>query len=56
MSSWSSIGSSWGEEGQDLAEYALLLGLIALFVLGTVSVIGVDLEVVFTAIGSAITF
>jgi Flp pilus assembly pilin Flp len=44
------------ERGQDLAEYALLLALIALLVLGSVSLIGVELESVFTAIARVLVF
>jgi pilus assembly protein Flp/PilA len=42
------------EKGQDLAEYAMLIGLIALFVVGAVTILGDELDAVFTAIGGAI--
>ncbi|MGH7572956.1 MAG: Flp family type IVb pilin [Gemmatimonadota bacterium] len=35
------LGSVWGnDEGQDLAEYAILIGLIALVVVGAVTLLG----------------
>lgn len=42
------------EKGQDLAEYAMLIGLVALFVVGAVTILGDELDQVFTAIGGAI--
>jgi pilus assembly protein Flp/PilA len=36
-----------GEKGQDLAEYALLIGLIALIVILVVSLLGQQLSIVF---------
>ena len=38
------------EEGQDLAEYALLIGLIALIVLAAVTLLGGNLSAVFNRI------
>lgn len=43
-----------GEKGQDLAEYAMLIGLVALFVVGAVSLLGDELSAVFSAIGETI--
>jgi Flp pilus assembly pilin Flp len=40
-----------GEEGQDMAEYALLLSLIAIVVAVTVTLLGPVIAGVFTAIG-----
>ena len=40
------------EEGQDLAEYALLIGLIALVVIGAVTILGGQITAMFDAIGS----
>jgi Flp pilus assembly pilin Flp len=35
------LGSVWGnDDGQDLAEYAILIGLIALVVIGAVTLLG----------------
>lgn len=39
------------ERGQDLAEYGMLIGLIALAVVGAVIVLGGNLNQVFTSIG-----
>lgn len=43
-----------GEEGQDMAEYALLLSLIAIVVAVAVTVLGPQIAAVFTAIGAAL--
>ena len=40
------------DEGQDLAEYALLVALIALIVVGAVSTLGTNIEAVFNDIAS----
>jgi pilus assembly protein Flp/PilA len=42
------------EEGQDLAEYALLIGLIALVVVFAVTTLGEELDAVFTAIAERV--
>jgi pilus assembly protein Flp/PilA len=42
------------EEGQDLAEYALLLGLIALIVLIAVGVLGQNLSSLFDSMATEI--
>ena len=39
------------EEGQDLAEYALLIGLIALALVGSITVLGSGLDATFQALG-----
>jgi pilus assembly protein Flp/PilA len=44
-----------GEKGQDLAEYALLIGLIALVVLLAVTFLGTQIDAVFSAIGNNIS-
>ncbi len=38
------------EDGQDLAEYALLIALIALVVIGAVGLLGGKIEAIFSAI------
>ncbi len=43
------------EEGQDLAEYAILIALIALVVLVAVIALGTNISSVFASIGAAIT-
>jgi pilus assembly protein Flp/PilA len=42
------------QEGQDLAEYALLIGLIALVVLLAVTVLGTNLSTLFSQIASEV--
>ncbi len=43
-----------GEKGQDLAEYALLIGLIALVVLLAVTFLGEQIDIIFSEIGNEI--
>lgn len=42
------------EKGQDAAEYALLIGLIALVVVGAVTILGTNINAVFTAIAASV--
>jgi pilus assembly protein Flp/PilA len=42
------------EKGQDLSEYAMLIGLIALVVVGAVTLLGGNLNTVFTNISGSI--
>ena len=42
------------EEGQDLSEYALLIGLIALVTLGAVTVLGEEISGVFQGIATEV--
>ncbi len=42
------------EKGQDLAEYALLLGLIALIVILAVTLLGANLSSLFSSLASAV--
>ena len=42
------------EKGQDLAEYAIMLGLIALIVVGSITIIGGEIRDIFFAIADAI--
>lgn len=45
----------WSDEsGQDLAEYALLIALIALVVIGAVTLLGGNIQTVFNNIAGAI--
>ena len=44
----------WNEEGQDIAEYAVLLAVILVLVVGTVRLIGSNSNNVFSATASAI--
>ena len=51
-------GSDWlrAEDGQDLAEYAILVGLIALVVVGAVTLFGGQLVAAYNAIASTLPF
>jgi pilus assembly protein Flp/PilA len=42
------------DEGQDLTEYALLLGLIAIICIAAVTVLGQEISQLFSAMGSAV--
>ena len=42
------------ESGQDMAEYAVLIGLIALTVVAAISVLGGSISSVFAGIGSSL--
>ena len=48
------FGYQW-EQGQDLAEYSLFLGLIALVVVISITLIGTEISDIFIAIATAIT-
>ena len=48
------FGYHW-ERGQDLAEYSLFLGLIALVVVISITLIGTEISDIFIAIATAIT-
>lgn len=43
------------ESGQDLAEYALLIALIALVVIAAITLLGGNIQTVFTNIANALT-
>ena len=42
------------ERGQDLAEYAILLGLLALALLAAVTVLGININTVFSSLASRV--
>jgi Flp pilus assembly pilin Flp len=44
----------WNESGQDIAEYAVMLAVILVIVVGTVRLIGSNANNVFSNVGSAI--
>ena len=49
--------SFWSDEsGQDLVEYAMLLALIALIVIGAVTLLGQNIKTTFDQIAGAISF
>lgn len=52
------LGSEWlrAEDGQDLAEYAILVGLIALVVVGAVTLFGGQLVAAYNAIAATLPF
>lgn len=43
-----------GEQGQDIAEYAVMLAVILVIVVGTIRLIGSNANNVFSNVGSAI--
>ncbi len=50
------IRQLWSEEsGQDVAEYAVMLAVILVIVIGTVRLIGGNANNVFSQVGSSIT-
>lgn len=53
MSLWKRF---WNDDsGQDLAEYALLIALIALVVIAAVTLLGTNIQAVFNNIANALT-
>jgi Flp pilus assembly pilin Flp len=44
----------WNEEGQDVAEYSIMLAVILVIVVGTVRLIGTNSGSVFSQVGSSI--
>jgi Flp pilus assembly pilin Flp len=48
------IGRLWEEDGQDVAEYAVMLAVILAVVVGTIRLIGSGANNVFSSVGSAI--
>ncbi|HTA85804.1 MAG TPA: hypothetical protein VK729_06000 [Silvibacterium sp.] len=55
LSSHSWISRFWSdEEGQDIAEYSVMLAVILVIVVGTVRLIGSNANSVFSQVGSSI--
>jgi len=53
MATW--IGNIWqDDQGQDVAEYAVMLAVILVIVVGTIRLIGSNANNVFSSVGSAI--
>jgi len=49
------LKSMWkGEQGQDIAEYAVMLAVILVIVIGTIRLIGTNANNVFSAVGSSL--
>jgi Flp pilus assembly pilin Flp len=44
----------WEEEGQDIAEYAVMLAVILVIVVGTIRLIGSNANNVFSSVASSI--
>jgi Flp pilus assembly pilin Flp len=44
----------WSEEGQDVAEYSIMLAVVLVIVVGTVRLIGSNAGNIFSQVGSAI--
>jgi Flp pilus assembly pilin Flp len=42
------------EQGQDIAEYAVMLAVILVIVVGTIRLIGTNSNIIFSQVGSAI--
>jgi Flp pilus assembly pilin Flp len=50
-----SLANIWNDEqGQDVAEYAVMLAVILVIVVGTIRLIGSNANNVFSSVGSAI--
>jgi Flp pilus assembly pilin Flp len=43
-----------GEQGEDIAEYAMMLAVVLVIVVGTVRLIGANASNIFSQVGSAI--
>ncbi len=48
------LGRLWEEDGQDVAEYAVMLAVILAVVVGTIRLIGSGANSVFSSVGSSI--
>jgi Flp pilus assembly pilin Flp len=44
----------WNDEGQDIAEYAVMLAVILILVVGTIRLVGSNANAVFSSTASAI--
>jgi Flp pilus assembly pilin Flp len=50
-----SVGRLWrDEQGQDIAEYAVMLAVILIIVVGTIKLIGVNANSTFSSVASAV--
>jgi Flp pilus assembly pilin Flp len=45
----------WEDEGQDIAEYAVMLAVILVIVVGTIRLIGANANNVFSSVASSIS-
>ena len=44
----------WSDEGQDIAEYAVMLAVILVLVVGTIRLVGSNANNVFSQVGSSL--
>jgi Flp pilus assembly pilin Flp len=44
----------WRDEGQDIAEYAVMLAVILVLVIGTIRLVGINANKAFSAVASSI--
>jgi Flp pilus assembly pilin Flp len=52
---WESMGRLWrDEQGQDIAEYAVMLAVILIIVVGTIKLIGTNTNSTFSSVASAV--
>jgi Flp pilus assembly pilin Flp len=49
------LGKLWNEEGQDIAEYAVMLAVILVLAIGTIRLIGSNAGTVFSLVSSALS-
>ena len=53
---WALLCNIWNEDGgQDIAEYALMLTVILLIVVGAVTAIGTNANTIFNSVASSLT-
>ena len=55
VKAWMTTHLPKDEKGQDAAEYAILIGLIAVVIVATVVLLGTQIQAAFTAITAALT-
>jgi Flp pilus assembly pilin Flp len=48
------VKAIWSEEGQDIAEYAVMLAVILVLVVGTIRLVGSNANNAFSAVASSI--
>jgi pilus assembly protein Flp/PilA len=48
------LHACWDEQGQDIAEYAVMLAVILIIVVGTIKLIGTNANSTFSNVGSSL--
>ena len=48
------VRSLWNQEGQDIAEYAVMLAVILVLVVGTIRLVGSNANNVFSSVASTV--